>query len=277
MEFIDHDIVLVWRDPEGGRADGNLIAGLYRGDAVRVEGRTGGRTEISLEDGQRGWVRADLRTRKRGLLELAFIDVGQGDACLITAPNRTRVLIDGGENQLAARYLAKRFWHLTEGGQDVHFDAFVATHGDADHIEGLSKLVLDAARDGREGKRIRVTASRVFHNGLCKRPSSLGKAAHLGPVRMTDEGSVVPLVEDPRTVQDGNKHFRRWAAAIDELGRRGHVEIRPRFQADCQLGIGPTSAPRSTGGSAVHTDITEHHFRRSVVTSIYPQVCDRRR
>jgi beta-lactamase superfamily II metal-dependent hydrolase len=93
--------------------------GLYRGDGVEVLARGASSTKIRF-GGRDGWVRGVLKTTAEAVLELAFIDVGQGDACLITTPDRKRVLVDGGEVKLAARYLASRYWEETLAGKDVN-------------------------------------------------------------------------------------------------------------------------------------------------------------
>lgn len=225
VEYVDHDIVRVWRTPDGASGASGLLVVLYRGDDVEVLERTSSTTKVRLGVGREGWIRGQLRTTVAPPLACAFIDVGQGDACLVTTPSGHRVLVDGGENKLAARYLAARYRDETAAGRDVHFDAIVVTHGDADHFEGLSTLVLDAAADTREGKCIRVTADRVFHNGLVKRKSSLPEHQRLGPP--VDIGGVphAPVLDDPRAAADANRPFKRWQAALDELERRGTVEI----------------------------------------------------
>lgn len=224
MEYVDHDLVHVWTSPAGTRSLTEFIVVLYRGDGVQVLARTATATRIRF--GQReGWVRGVLKTTAKAVLEFAFIDVGQGDACLITTPNRKRVLVDGGEVKLVARYLASRYWDETVAGVDVNFDAIVVTHGDADHFAGLSILILDAAKDGRARKRIRVTASRVYHNGLVKRRSSLPEKQRLGRPVSVGGRLLVPLVEDPRKVKNPNRVFKRWHAALDTLAARGPVAV----------------------------------------------------
>ena len=59
-----------------------------------------------------------------------FIDVGQGDATLITTPDGHAMLIDGGRSRSRIRDRLE-----TMGVTDL--DAVVATHADADHIAGL--------------------------------------------------------------------------------------------------------------------------------------------
>ncbi|NLG48827.1 MAG: MBL fold metallo-hydrolase [Chloroflexi bacterium] len=63
-------------------------------------------------------------------LQVHFIDVGQGDAILIVAPDGKTMLIDGGEsNTGVVEYLR------SVGVQQL--DLMVATHPHADHIGGL--------------------------------------------------------------------------------------------------------------------------------------------
>jgi competence protein ComEC len=72
-----------------------------------------------------------------GRLHVAVLDVGQGDAILITTPDGRQILIDGGP---AATDLT---WRL---GQEMPFwdhslDMVINTHPDADHLAGLVPLL----------------------------------------------------------------------------------------------------------------------------------------
>lgn len=72
-------------------------------------------------------------SRPDGRLHVAFLDVGQGDATLITSPGGRQVLIDGG------RYPSML---LDELGEQMPFwdrsiDLIIATHPDDDHVAGL--------------------------------------------------------------------------------------------------------------------------------------------
>jgi competence protein ComEC len=66
------------------------------------------------------------------LLEVTFIDVGQGDATLIESPTGVQVLIDGGRDASVLAGLQEAL-----GFFDRTLDMVVATHPDADHIGGL--------------------------------------------------------------------------------------------------------------------------------------------
>jgi len=225
VEYIAHDTARVWKSEAGTRTLDELMTVLYFGDGVEILERKPRATKVRLGPGREGWIRGDLKTTAGGPLALAFIDVGQGDACLIEVPSGHRILVDGGENKLAARYIASRFWDHTVAGNDVHFDAIVVTHGDADHFDGLSTLVLDAAAETRDRKRIRVTASRVFHNGLVKRTSSVPERERLGAAIEEGGKLFAPVLDDPRTARDANQPFQRWNKALDELGRRAPISV----------------------------------------------------
>lgn len=72
-----------------------------------------------------------------GRLHIYFLDVGQGDAILIVAPDGRQVLVDGGPsptallNEIGA---VLPFW-------DRSLDLVVLTHPDGDHITGLIPLL----------------------------------------------------------------------------------------------------------------------------------------
>jgi len=69
--------------------------------------------------------------QKNDELRVDFLNVGQGDSILITAPNKTRMLIDTGPNQAVLSSLGSALpAHIT------HLDAVLLSHPDADHIGG---------------------------------------------------------------------------------------------------------------------------------------------
>lgn len=94
--------------------------------------------------------------RADGNLHVDFLDVGQGDAALITTPDGATLLIDGGGRpnidwnasddiepafardtaRIGERVVSEYLWSL---GLD-RVDYILATHADADHIDGLNDV-----------------------------------------------------------------------------------------------------------------------------------------
>ena len=74
------------------------------------------------------------------VLKVDFVDVQQGDGSVIESPDGKIILVDGGDNQMFARYLAGRFRGTTaENPQPI--DCILVTHGDADHFAGLPEIL----------------------------------------------------------------------------------------------------------------------------------------
>ena len=83
---------------------------------------------------------APVASEETDVLSVSFLNIGQGDATLITSPTGNQLLIDGGPDGSILRELPK-VMKLT----DRTIDVVLATHPDRDHINGLSD-VLDRYR-----------------------------------------------------------------------------------------------------------------------------------
>lgn len=64
--------------------------------------------------------------------KISMLNIGQGDAFLIQAPNGAQLLIDGGRDSTVLTELAKV---MPTGDHSI--DVVIATHPDADHVGGL--------------------------------------------------------------------------------------------------------------------------------------------
>ena len=171
--------------------------------------------------------------REPGVLGVDFVDVQQGDGALIRTPAGRAITIDGGDNQLFARYLAGRFRGSTDA-EPQEIDAMVITHGDADHFSGLTEIH-ESETNAAGYKRLFVHPRRVYHNGLVKRPSTRREAEQLGATRKVGEETIITgLEEDLLAVPDSemNMPFRAWKKALAAWRERGPIEFRRLAQGD---------------------------------------------
>lgn len=72
----------------------------------------------------------------KGFLTIAFLNVGQGDAIYIEAPNGNQIIVDGGPDGSLVREIPK----LMPFG-DHSIDAIVVTNPDLDHFAGFLDLL----------------------------------------------------------------------------------------------------------------------------------------
>jgi beta-lactamase superfamily II metal-dependent hydrolase len=178
------------------------------------------------------------------ILKVDFVDVQQGDGTVIETPGGKVVLIDGGDNQLFARYLAGRF-RKTSLERPLKVDCILVTHGDADHFEGLTEIHASEDESLPAFKRLFIRPERVYHNGLVKRPSTAGgkrvpDLKLLGPTtkvagRHVVTGLVENLLEFPAAQM--NLPFKRWRAALAAWDGRyrdqhGPLQFRRLAQGD---------------------------------------------
>ena len=70
--------------------------------------------------------------RETNILRVAFLDIGQGDAIYIQAPNGATMLVDSGRDD---RVLNKLAAVMPYGAKNI--DVILATHPDADHVGGF--------------------------------------------------------------------------------------------------------------------------------------------
>lgn len=87
-----------------------------------------------------------------GILTAHFIDVGQGDACLVELPGGGTILIDGGGRAATGKLL-----EYLQDQSIARIDHLIATHPHEDHIGGLIGVVAEL----EIGK---IYMPRVVHN-----------------------------------------------------------------------------------------------------------------
>ncbi|MGZ4916752.1 MAG: MBL fold metallo-hydrolase, partial [Halobacteriota archaeon] len=72
-------------------------------------------------------------------LSMTAIDVGRGDALLVTYPNGQHMLVDGGTGYAARAYVIP---YLIQH-KITRLDAIVSTHEHDDHLDGLVEVLKD--------------------------------------------------------------------------------------------------------------------------------------
>lgn len=172
------------------QATGNATAGsLLWGDGVRLlGGRQGGRVEVRARGRTRkGWIDARALDGGQSLLEVYFIDVGQGDGVLIKTPDFRHLMIDGGHprrqqntGKSAADFVDWKFYQ-DYGMNRVELDAMIASHCDFDHYGGLADLI-DAAQES-ELDVSGVTVEAFYHAGIGWWTNASGSGRTLGATR----------------------------------------------------------------------------------------------
>jgi hypothetical protein len=134
-----------------------------------------------------------------------------------------RILIDGGPAH-AYPSLRERILHLPAG--ERRFDLLVITHIDADHIEGIIRLLLDA-------EALDCHFDRIWFNGrdqLNAVPDPAGEA--LGGVQGEYLGMLIADYEQRTGTQVWNLGFAKELAAIDR--KEGTLPV-VELPGDCRL------------------------------------------
>jgi beta-lactamase superfamily II metal-dependent hydrolase len=250
---INVDLADVWSEKERKKA--KLIRTLAWGDEIAVHARTNAHVEIRFtafqeaDDGsvlpktttgyiiptKASGVAVDDVTRPKSenkVLKVNFVDVQQGDGCVIESPAGKVILVDGGDNQLFARYLAGRF-RGTSKDKPQPIECILVTHGDADHFDGLSEIIKSETHK-EPRKRLVIQPKRIYHNGIVKRPSKMnGKNVPdtklLGRTKEVDgDLYLVGLEENLLDVDPSemNQPFKSWRAALAAYKKRGPLEFR---------------------------------------------------
>lgn len=185
-----------------------------------------------------------VRIEDSTVLKVDFVDVQQGDGSVIMTPKGKTILIDGGDNQLFARYLAGRFNRFTRTSIDKprEIECILVTHGDADHFAGLVKIHDSETFKESDWRRLVISPQRVYHNGLVKRPSSdknkkrVPDEKLLGATKLVGTGAkqsrVITGLEE-NLLKAGldkqmNKPFKDWRNALSEYNERREEKIEFR-------------------------------------------------
>ena len=174
-----------------------------------------------------GWMKkSDLQQER--LLEVNFVDIGQGDGTFIVTPDDRFMLIDAGESDNMFRFLNWRFNLRLHPDRVITIPTTVMTHPDQDHYKGLSNLFKSA----------QFQFESVYHSGLVERAGSplLGpRIEHEGRRYCTEviltDSAMRALLADPEKV--GTRQYPKMLKAVVDAGRVN--ELRGLSAADGHL------------------------------------------
>jgi beta-lactamase superfamily II metal-dependent hydrolase len=111
------------------------------------------------------------------LLEMIFLDVGQGDGCVVSVPDGSGhkiMVVDAGERSNMSGYLR---WRFRFDDELPRLHAAVITHPDKDHYAGF-QAIFDNSR---------ISFDHVYHNGLLERANTPEEGV-IGAIDMTAAG-----------------------------------------------------------------------------------------
>lgn len=151
-KFAGYPTAYVYEAPDGKTVVKQLLWGDWL--AVKPDAAPEGWRAVRAR-GENGFMReSDIQDER--LLEVVFVDIGQGDGALVVTPQDRHMVIDAGEGDNMFRFLRWRY-----GGFEAPraFESFVISHPDADHYRGFEALF--------DEPNIRVGT--VYHNGIVER------------------------------------------------------------------------------------------------------------
>ena len=108
------------------------------------------------------------------ILEVNFIDVGQGDGCHIATPDDRHFLIDAGQSENMYRFLKWRF-NLKSAYIAPPPFTVVISHPDADHYQGFGS-VFSPPEEEELAQKFQI--EKVYHNGLVEVKTKAKKPGH---------------------------------------------------------------------------------------------------
>jgi len=169
--YVAYPEAVMYEQPVPGSTRGKkAVQHLIWGDWLAIQETQGNWRRVKSR-GQTGWLHRDSLQSER-VLEVNFVDIGQGDGCLIVTPEDRFILVDAGAGDNMVRFLRWRFGHFRKV---ITFEAAVITHPDADHYYGFKPLLDDEM----------VRFQTIYHNGIVERAPDVliraGAASGFGP------------------------------------------------------------------------------------------------
>lgn len=143
---------------------GDYISVLLK-DGAFIERVQGGKTYIKVRSrNANGYIlKKDIQAQR--ILEVNFVDVGQGDGCHLVTPSDGHYIIDAGAKDNMYRFLKWRF-NLQKGKNAPPVFSALISHPDSDHYQGFGHLFIKQTKNNQQ-----FNFDRIYHNGLVERSS----------------------------------------------------------------------------------------------------------
>tara|TARA_R110002020_G_scaffold91560_3_gene222470 strand:+ start:87471 stop:88979 length:1509 start_codon:yes stop_codon:yes gene_type:complete len=145
--------------------------------------------------GETGWMHED-DLMDEAVLEIVFVDVGQGDGALIVTPNDEHIIIDTGIGANMHRYLR---WRYNGFKNQWTFRYGIASHPDQDHYMGFHYLL-------NEGN---VFFQDFLHNGLLEHQEGV-KDSIFGEMLKTDRIYYTELFDTQQKIEAYLADTKNW-------------------------------------------------------------------
>ncbi|HEY8537178.1 MAG TPA: MBL fold metallo-hydrolase, partial [Vicinamibacterales bacterium] len=227
----------LWRNAQPTPKEEKIFDLLWGDEVLVLEPPADGAPRVRVRArGWIGWLDANVPLDGPPLLELYFIDVGQGDGVLIRTPDGRHVLIDGGytrrknpTGKSAADFVDWKFFEDYTRTR-ITLDAMIASHCDADHYGGLWDLLRDDKQSVDELDATGCDVGAFYHAGVSWFERGSG-GRWLGPTKQrhlvrllgdrADVLACLPKGADPRLQGEWRQFLERVVQAAPVIERLG--------------------------------------------------------
>lgn len=215
MPFAAYPSAVVYTQP-GEKSSKNAVQQVIWGDWIVLQGAPQGEWIPVRARSENGWIdKNDIQEER--LLEINFVDVGQGDGCFIVTPRDKWMIVDAGQEDNMYRFLRSRFRGFQ---RKFTFESAIITHPDGDHFEGFKPLF----------EEVNVSFSTLFHNGIVERAGKdpLGPTTKVGRTKyltdvIADDQALKRLINDPKKTD--KKDYPNLLRLAAESGRVGDIRM----------------------------------------------------
>lgn len=213
---------------------------LLWGDWIKLTGPEGGDWVKVHARNADGYMHKESILKDR-ILEIIFVDIGQGDGCLIVTPKDKQIIVDAGQTDNMFRFLN---WRFGQFKKEFTFESAIISHPDADHYAGFKQLF----------DQPNVKFQTIYHNGIVgvgddTRPDSkTGNVKYLSGI-VADKVSLASLDSDTGYAKM-LKNALASGQASDIRMLSADSQYLPGYGPDKSLSIkilGPIPEPDSAG------------------------------